>query len=62
MAIHLDDFMAQLPPSERETIRKQTAELIAEDKANRQTRERSPRNATKQRKSNNSQGGGPSIP
>jgi len=41
MAIRLDDFLAKLPPDEQETIKKRTAELIAEEAARRQARERS---------------------
>lgn len=62
MVIHLDDFMAKLPPSEREAIQKRTAELIAEEKTLRRTRARPRRSAAKHPKSNNHEGGGPSIP
>ena len=39
MAIRLDDFVSKLPKKDRQSIRKRTAELIAEEATLRQLRE-----------------------
>ena len=42
MAIRLDDFVAELPEERQQAIRKQTAELIAEEATLRQNSEQRP--------------------